>query len=455
MTEQQVINLINSIIRANGNEEITGSILNSVLLAMVEQPNDLIGDFNNTTVTGDSVVEKINTLLGLINNVSSIKVHTGENDPNITPPASYNVADFYAQTSAGNVIELWQYNGVEWVSQNNIIDDNNISANSTYSSEKIIDLFNSQDGVILVTSINVDNNLVTIGAGSQWRINGNIHSNTNDVTITIPYASIGYVRLDNILGNTSNTFELQQGTQTTGIAVAPLKPSNKVVVTNVSVTENSINSNDNSNVKIKNESGYTSALSVGLMPNIALNNEHSNILITNATEVKSLHFGLGFNVYAGKEVRLIYNGTGMLQVTNNASGADVYSKFIFPYSENYYMLPNEVLTFVVGSDLNSLTFVSSNRRFGQDQVITANTTISNRHHGRTLIINANSTLTYPNPSTLHPNFEMCILTLEYNATNTTPSPWVPLAPNGQNLVHNKIGYVKRVGNNLIFRGEFS
>lgn len=47
---------------------------------------------------------------------SGVKVIPGVDNPNNNPPASYNIGDFYVQKdSLGNVLGLWQYNGIKWV----------------------------------------------------------------------------------------------------------------------------------------------------------------------------------------------------------------------------------------------------------------------------------------------------------------------------------------------------
>lgn len=358
MTKQELIDLINNVIKQNGNDEITGQILNAVLLAMVGQSNDLIGDFNNTTITGATIIDKINSLSGLIENASGIKLHSGPNDPNVTPPISYNVADFYAQTVGGVVIDLYQYNGVFWVNQQNVINDSNVSASTTYSSEKINQLLNNQDGVINVTSITVAGNLVTIGAGSQWRIGGVIYTNANDVTITVPYAAVGYVRLDNLLGNTSNTFELQQGIQTTGIAVAPLKPANKFVITQISVNENSVNNNGENNAKLKSESDIMSTPMVGDRPSLSLYQDKSHIILLNANSLQSLSINEHNNPYPGKIYTITNNKTTPISIYNNGGTGNV--KFLFPDGVNYNLKPKESIQFFLSSDLTKLNFLSSN-----------------------------------------------------------------------------------------------
>lgn len=63
MTLQQVLDLINAEIIANGNNEITANVLRPILEAMVEQPNDLIGllgDLNTADQT--SIVNAINSI---------------------------------------------------------------------------------------------------------------------------------------------------------------------------------------------------------------------------------------------------------------------------------------------------------------------------------------------------------------------------------------------------------
>lgn len=64
MTLQDVLNLINSEIVANGNQEITADVLRPILEAMVQQPNDLIGDLGDLqTADVSNIVNAINSIL--------------------------------------------------------------------------------------------------------------------------------------------------------------------------------------------------------------------------------------------------------------------------------------------------------------------------------------------------------------------------------------------------------
>lgn len=117
MNEADVIVLINDYIKANGNKEITGIVLNQVLLAMIAQPNNKVGELDDLN-TGDKtdIVSAINELFTSIGNLSTpFTVHTGDNDPNVTPPAEYDAPDFYVRVQGGNTTGVYIYNGADWV----------------------------------------------------------------------------------------------------------------------------------------------------------------------------------------------------------------------------------------------------------------------------------------------------------------------------------------------------
>lgn len=117
MTLAQVIALINSEIIPNNNNEITANVLRPILLEMLQQPNDLIGNLLNLT-TGDTsnIVNAINELKSDLSNVNEINIFQGVGNPNSNPPSGAVIADFYSQINVSSVIiDLWIYNGVEWI----------------------------------------------------------------------------------------------------------------------------------------------------------------------------------------------------------------------------------------------------------------------------------------------------------------------------------------------------
>lgn len=120
MTDAQVIALINQYIVTNGNNEITAAVLNPILQAIRQRSQDVTGDPEDLTTTDTSnLVAAINSIQSEVNDFEfeGVQVYSGLDNPNDTPPLTYNVADFYKQLDGdGDTIELFQYNGTSWVS---------------------------------------------------------------------------------------------------------------------------------------------------------------------------------------------------------------------------------------------------------------------------------------------------------------------------------------------------
>lgn len=112
MTEAEVIQLIIDIIVANGNNQITANVLRPVLLAMLEQSNDKMGELSDLDTTDKTnLVNAINEALANGGVGSTFTVHSGTDNPNTTPPASYSIGDWYIR----NGTSIYQYNGDTWV----------------------------------------------------------------------------------------------------------------------------------------------------------------------------------------------------------------------------------------------------------------------------------------------------------------------------------------------------
>lgn len=110
MTEAAILTLINTYIVSNGANEITADILRPILIAMLEQPNDKVGELADLDTTDkDNIVDAINEILSATGN--GFGVHSGTADPNVTPPGSFSIGDWYIRNGAS----LYQYNGDTWV----------------------------------------------------------------------------------------------------------------------------------------------------------------------------------------------------------------------------------------------------------------------------------------------------------------------------------------------------
>lgn len=123
MDEAAVIALINTWIVTNGNNEITAAVLNPILIAMVEQANNVTGELTDlTTTTQDNLVAAINELNTAISGITTtgIQIYSGADNPNDVPPPIFVTGDFYVQTGTN---EIWQYNGVTWLSTSPVEQD--------------------------------------------------------------------------------------------------------------------------------------------------------------------------------------------------------------------------------------------------------------------------------------------------------------------------------------------
>ncbi len=110
MNEAAVLALINLHIVANGNNEITADVLRPILEAILEQPNDKVGELGDLDTTDKTtIVNAINELVSASG--GGFEIHSGSADPNVTPPGSFGIGDWYVRSGTS----IYQYNGTTWV----------------------------------------------------------------------------------------------------------------------------------------------------------------------------------------------------------------------------------------------------------------------------------------------------------------------------------------------------
>ena len=107
MNYSDIKTAINNGITDNGNQEITGAVLRPILNALVEWMQEFVG--NPESIGNESVIDFIINI-----SAGGIELHTGEDNPNDTPPADYKAGDLYQQVVGGNTIAFWQFFVNEW-----------------------------------------------------------------------------------------------------------------------------------------------------------------------------------------------------------------------------------------------------------------------------------------------------------------------------------------------------
>jgi len=112
-TKAEIIQEINDNIIDNGNNEITAAILRPVLIAMVEQINEIIGDPLDLATDAKIIVDSINEVLN--DPAQGIWLYTGEDNPNDVTLSGAQLGDFYSRTSGAVPVSYWVNEGEEWL----------------------------------------------------------------------------------------------------------------------------------------------------------------------------------------------------------------------------------------------------------------------------------------------------------------------------------------------------
>lgn len=180
---QQALDLINDIFVANGAQEITGENSNAVLQKIVYSIYSLTGDNTDLeTVAKDSLVEAINEVNGLVNQLNSIKLYTGTEDPNVTPPngGNFNTLDFYMrqQNVGGNMVNIDLFintsiPGVNWLS---LLNKDNIFVSTLPTTGDSTKLYiRTSDNTLwrFVSGLGVWAQL-GVGGYREWTVQGNV-----------------------------------------------------------------------------------------------------------------------------------------------------------------------------------------------------------------------------------------------------------------------------------------
>lgn len=220
-----------------------------------------------------------------------------------------------------------------------------INANFAYLEGKI----DNVDKIVSETGFSLVDLVFTINAFWEWNLNGIGYTNPEAVSINIPLCASGKKRIDYIVPNSSNTFTIISGIETTGIPAAPSIPNKDMYVSFFTITDILIESpaltiiGENyisklEKIRLDNVNG------IGSYEDWTVGDSRSCFNFSNAvTEFKSFHYHPIVFAYDGKIFTLKNSQATDITLFHNA-GTGLF-KFRFPNAENFVLHPNEVIEF--------------------------------------------------------------------------------------------------------------
>ncbi|MDI9257288.1 hypothetical protein [Flavobacterium sedimenticola] len=290
-----------------------------------------------------------------------------------------------------------------------------------------------------IGEITVDSNYVTIEPAT-WVINGVDFETTTDTVLTIPYAASGKTRIDIIVANSSNQIVRISGSETMGLALAPITPIDSVYISQITVNDNSI---DTPTIPIigtlfvqKDEFYETTIDETGSI-NLHLTDNSTAFRLTNSvTHITGLVGDTNFfnsSFYIGKELKIANSQPTSVTLLHNQAGVEI--PMVFPNEDDLILQPNEVALFKFIKTTGTLAELTSINRIpstGSTSSIDTNTFLTGGTYsisGGTLYLNSNSGTTinisgFPKTKTFGVSFDgggsailsgtKCDLTIPYS-----------------------------------------
>jgi hypothetical protein len=205
----------NALITADitGKSVITKEYLESVLPSISDGSETILEAGTNISITG----------LGTIDSPYTIS----SNNDNIT-----QYTDTLAQEAVGTILQNsdnieFSYNPLTPSITANLSEDYKTTIDFRF--EEIESLLNRNSYIVTVgTYEKTSSTNLRIDSNWNWKINRELYNNTVVQNITVPLCENGFSRTDLIVLNQLNTAELILGVETTGTAISPTVPTNKL-----------------------------------------------------------------------------------------------------------------------------------------------------------------------------------------------------------------------------------
>lgn len=206
--------------------------------------------------------------------------------------------------------------------------------------------------LISIGELSIDGNYLTVEP-AEWLINGENFETTINTVLTVPYCTSGNNRIDIIIGNSANQITRIAGTETSGIAVAPIIPFDCVYITEMNVNDNTIDITDpiTGSLFVKKEEFAENPIIETGEYVIELNSDSSQFRFMNGGSVETVE---GFNatsffwdslMYVGKEIKIVNNQETPITLVHNGSSVDIQMRF--PTETDLILQPLEIAIFKI------------------------------------------------------------------------------------------------------------
>jgi len=196
---------------------------------------------------------------------------------------------------------------------------------------------------------------LTINADWIWIISNIQYTNPSSVVLNIPYAAVGYSRIDIVVCDTNNTFQRIIGEESLGTPVAPSILSNTIQATFFVVTDAFIEppappttsalyipKSEKAALQINN-SGAIGFVSLGKFANSSAIDLSGTI-----TTVSGVWYQVSQKQYDGRKFTIRNLQNTNITILNNEVG--IGRPFMFPDGQNFILKPNEIIEFVFKAD---------------------------------------------------------------------------------------------------------
>jgi len=320
---------------------------------------------------------------------------------------------------------------------------------------------NLPDGLISIGDwTNVDG-LITIPVGAQWRIDGVTYTNSTEWTTTLPSATTGFYRVDLIVGNKFNTFQVVTGEEDDTTSIPPNILPNTTEVLRVNIFGASFDPEE--------PPLFNTYVTKKSLAHIIVNTPNNNIVLSiNGQEgrntfrimatgngvIKSMSTLFQFNedgFYSGK-IFNIENRSGVNQIikNNNASGG-FECPFLNTEGEDIILKDKEIITYRFDGSLTQMGIIPRTKFID----VTGNLTLTDFHSDKVLKIKATCIITVT--SGLRKDFNITAMTIggSYTAMFVSGIGVTRYSPNGgYKLTQDKMLTMIQDGlNHFEFRGE--